>query len=306
MTTSLVLGARGLLGQAVSRELRSVPGQSSVLTPTIDWQNPDEAKRQLSHHIHEWLRSEGEERWDLYWCAGTAVPNSSDTIINQEKHFFEHIVTTISNQLKHGQAPTVTIFFASSAGGIYGDTGFQIANELTAPTPHGNYGVSKLELENTLTDSAQNFGFGAVIGRISSLYGVEQNLLKRQGLLSHLASAIVRGTSLNLFTSLTTTRNYLDADTAGKIIVHHVRSNRLQGVIVRNICAPYNTSIAELVTLSRQLSGRRILIHQTGTAHANNSRISTLYQDEVASLTRTTIPEGFSKLVRSSRMRVAS
>ena len=306
MKSSLVLGAGGLLGRSICRQLAIADPNTLIIQPKVCWSDEIQAKHHLAEAIHKWLENTGSEAWELFWCAGTATPNGRASFSSEEQRFFTYILEILGAKIQNEGTRAVAIFLASSAGGIYGDTLSSIATERSAPTPLGHYGYAKISMESALHNFAEQTGCRAIIGRLSSLYGNEQNLAKRQGLLSYLAYSLALNHTINIFTSLTTTRNYLDVDTASRIIIRHMRNNELTSITTRNICSPYNTSVAELITMSRKLSGRRLLVQLTNSDQTNNSRVATEFPDEVSSLTRTTLAEGFAKLLQSTRASLAT
>jgi len=304
--SSLVLGAGGLLGRSICRQLAIADPNSLIHQPPICWSDENQAKLNLSDAVSKWFDATGCDTWELFWCAGKATPNSSDALASLEQHYFMQALEILGAQIQTKETRSITIFLASSAGGVYGDTSSSIATELSTPAPLGRYGNVKISMETALRGFAEQSGCRAVIGRLSSLFGSEQNLTKRQGLLSYLAYSLALNQTINIFTSLTTTRNYLDVDTASRIILRHMRDKELASVVTRNICSPHNTSVAELITLSRQLSAKRLLIRLTNADQINNSRVATEFPDEVSSLTRSTLAESFAKLLQSTRLNLAN
>ena len=306
MRSSLVLGAGGLLGRSICRQLAIADLNSLIHQPTVFWSDENQAKLNLSDAVSKWFDTTGCDTWELFWCAGKATPNSSDALALLEQHYFMHTLEILGAQIQTKETRSITIFLASSAGGVYGDTSSSIATELSTLAPLGRYGNVKISMETALRGFAEQSGCRAVIGRLTSLFGSEQNLTKRQGLLSYLAYSLALNQTINIFTSLTTTRNYLDVDTASRIILRHMRDKKLASVVTRNICSPHNTSVAELITLSRQLSAKRLLIRLTNADQINNSRVATEFPDEVSSLTRSTLAESFAKLLQSTRLNLAN
>lgn len=238
---------------------------------------------------------------EIFWCAGVATQRSEGSEVMDEQHRLRSVIQAIRDFRSRAEIHKLRIFFASSAGGVYGDTGSRLATESEAPKPLDPYGESKLKLERLLTAFCEEFEARLTIGRLSSLYGERQNLTKAQGLLSHLAMSIASSRPLNIFTSLSSTRNYLDARTAARISVMQTRIDDPAVVRTRNICSPYNVSVAELVSLGRLLSGGGLRILQTGSAEPSNSRIATNFSDEVSAFTRSTLAEGLSSLVAHAR-----
>lgn len=305
MKVCLVFGARGLIGRAVVENLNKNRLDQIIQTPRIDWSSELNTKLGITHAIHEWLTQPDCDKWEMYWCAGVGSPQSGVAANAQEYSAYQTALRQIEQIVHRDQAQMTTIFFASSAGGIYGPTGQRIATETSSTRPIDAYGRSKVALEQLTTEFSQRTGVRIVIGRMSSIYGEHQDFRKRQGLIAHLAFSIAARQPITIFTNLATTRNYLDAATAGTVLVHYVQRSKEPNPIVRNICAPYNTSVAELLTLTKQISGRRVEIAYTGASEINNSRISTHFEYEISHLIRTTLSAEFAKLIQRFRMSVA-
>ena len=305
MKACLVFGSGGLIGRAVVDTLERTRFGRVIYTPKITWASEPTAQVEIGQVVHEWLAQSQCDRWELYWCAGAGGPRSGVDANEQERRLYRTVLHQIEQAVKTNQAQRIVIFFSSSAGGVYGSTGQTIATELSVPQPTDDYGKSKFELERVTTEFSQRTGIGSVIGRISSVYGEHQDLQKRLGLITHLAFSIAARKPISIFTNLATTRNYIAAATAGAMIVHHVQCTKESGSILRNVCAPYDTSVAELLTLTKQVTGHRVEIAYSGAAEIDNSRISTNFEDEICHLTRTSVPAEFAKLIRHFRTLVA-
>jgi len=306
MGRSLVVGAGGLLGQSVTNELILQKPATELICPVVTWRDRRVAESQLTAAIGRWLDSDDRSPKELYWCAGIGTPRSNPQHLVDEQIYLQHVLQVIEERKDADQSSDLRIFFASSAGGIYGNTALSIATESTAPQPMNEYGRTKLRLEDLLHDFAARVGATVIIGRISSLYGSQQNLTKRQGLISHLAYSLARALPIQIFTSPSTTRNYLDAASAARVAIFQTRNAAYTGIRLRNICAPFNSSVAELISLSRQISGRRLIVNYVGGETPDNSRIATEFPAEVGALTRTTLAEGLAGLVASARQSLAA
>lgn len=305
MKACLVFGSGGLIGRAVVDTLEKTHFGQIIYTPRITWASEPTAQAEIGRAVHEWLAQSQCEGWELYWCAGAGSPRSGVAANEQERSLYRTVLHQIEQAVQTNQAQRITIFFSSSAGGVYGSTGQTIATELSVPQPTDDYGKSKFELERVTTEFSQRTGIGSVIGRISSVFGEHQDLQKRLGLITHLAFSIAARKPISIFTNLATTRNYIAAVTAGAVIVHYVRCSKGSESILRNVCAPYDTSVAELLTLTKQVTGHRVEIAYSGAAEMDNSRISTNFADEICHLTRSSLPAEFARLINLFRISVA-
>lgn len=306
MYRSLVIGAGGLLGQSITNELLINQPVGEVICPVVTWRERSVAESQLKVAVENWLASDNDSPKELYWCAGIGTPRGDPRYLVDEWDFLQHVLRTIESNKELNQLSSLKIFFASSAGQVYGNTGLAIATESTEPRPSDEYGHSKLRLETLLSSFAGRANCSLMIGRLSSLYGSQQNMKKRQGLVSHIAYALAHSLPVEIFTSLSTTRNYLDAVSAARVAIFQTRLAPHAGARLRNICAPFNTSVAELIALSRQIAGRRLMVKYVGGEVPDNSRIATEFPEEVGALIRTTLAEGVAGLVATARQSMAT
>jgi len=307
LRSSLVLGAGGLLGRAITNELLlKADSQDLVHKARVNWREPEVAELQISKLIENWLKDHPYASHELFWCAGRGGPRADHQMILQEETFFIHVLKKIEEYSQETDVRYLKIFFASSAGGIYGDTGECIATELTQPKPSGTYGLMKHRLELALQEFSKKVHCTSLIGRISSIYGPSHHLRGRQGLLGHMAFSIANNQPISLFASLSTARNYIDVESAACLAVSLLRECDESTHNVRNIASPYSPSIAELLVLARQLAGRKLLFRQERLVTTEQSRIATEFPDIASRLIRTTLAEGFSKLIRAERLKAIS
>lgn len=163
-----------------------------------------------------------DDGWWLAWCAGSGVIATPPEEIEQE-------LWVLSEFLRRWQSSAGTLgsramFFASSAGGIYAGSAHPPFTEATEPVPLSPYGSAKVQAEKVFTQFAERTSIPLLIGRISTLFGPNQNLDKPQGLISQLCKAHVTGKPLSLYVPLDTKRDYLYADDAGAMIVGGLRA----------------------------------------------------------------------------------
>lgn len=90
------------------------------------------------------------------------------------------------------------LVFASSAGGVYGDTGGFAAYEDTPPCPTSPYGVSKLAAEEYIRLYARQYGVKAVILRLANVYGPGQDVNGEAGVIARFAGQAARGEPLTV------------------------------------------------------------------------------------------------------------
>jgi UDP-glucose 4-epimerase len=115
-----------------------------------------------------------------------------------------------------GLASAGTLFFASSAGGVYAG-GVPPFDELSPEHPLAPYGREKLLQEELVAKLAATGGVDVLVGRFSNLYGPGQTLSKPQGLVAHVGRAALLREPVSIWVPLDTIRDYLFAADAGRM-----------------------------------------------------------------------------------------
>ncbi|TFC72412.1 NAD-dependent epimerase/dehydratase family protein [Cryobacterium sp. TMS1-20-1] len=207
-----VIGARGMLGRATTRQLESGSNWLRIEQPSLPW-NDDSlleqaAERGMRELLHQASTVGGG--WAVFWAAGTVVTSSPAEAMTEELRQFRVVLSAIERSVKgHPLARRGCIFFASSAGGVYGGSANPPFTELTMPVPISPYGHFKLHGEAILEEFSRRSGVSSLSGRISNLYGPGQRLDKMQGLISHVARAQYTGPPTSIYVPLDTLRDYI-------------------------------------------------------------------------------------------------
>lgn len=215
-----VVGAGGLLGGGVAAEFRR--RNHEVLTSTIPWSRPDEAKAALRDGAAKLAHHAAGQPWIIAWCAGAGVTGTSQVDLDTELDVFSSALGSISLTLCGPGRAAGKMFLASSAGGVYAGSPTPPFTEDSPVRPLAPYGVAKLAAELLTTDFAATSGTSVLIGRVANLYGPGQNLAKPQGLISVLARAHLTGQPASVYVSLDTLRDYLFIDDASRMVADGV------------------------------------------------------------------------------------
>lgn len=260
-TVAWVIGARGLLGSALLREIRARDRWSLLETEPLDWQNDAVLAEQVDRSVAALLASvrTDDDELAIVWAAGAAVTSSSPTQLDAELAQLESILARIGAALGSKHAP-FSIFYSSSAGGVYGGSDHPPFNESTAPAPLGAYGDFKLRAERAIVAFATRHRVSSLVGRIANLYGPGQRLDKMQGLISHIAKAQVSATPASIYVSLDTIRDYIFVDDCAELICDSL--DRLAAVsrtegelhVTKILASGEGTTIAALLGYFRTLS----------------------------------------------------
>lgn len=210
MTLAWVIGARGLLGSALVTAVRARDGWSLLESEPLPWHSDAElaaTARQTMTRLVD-AATTANTQWSVLWVAGAGVTSTPQAELDAELAQLEIVLDSIAAALTP-TAPHGTVFYASSAGGVYGGSDHPPFTERSEPAPISPYGHFKLASEAVVERFAARAGVASLVGRIANLYGPGQKLSKMQGLVSHIARAQYSPQPASIFVSLDTVRDYL-------------------------------------------------------------------------------------------------
>ena len=264
-TLSWVIGRGGLLGSAVESVINTPLWRPEHLFP---WQDPGRLRDAIAdavRHFRNRIVEQESSSWNIYWCAGAGVVGTSAAEFAGETATLRFFLERLGHAIESlPQRITGHIFFASSAGGVYGGSAGRPLTEATLPRPISEYGRTKLEHEEILHDWAQTRpNVSTLVGRISNLYGPGQHLEKPQGLISHMSRCSIFNVPVRIFVPLDTIRDYLFVkDAAQRIVAAMARLHReapIGGLHILKIFGSGNeTTVAALIGIFRQVAKRHL------------------------------------------------
>lgn len=261
-TTSyaLVIG-RGLLGGAVERwpspsEVRCIATKQRV------WQKPDLLAASFNEDIERLLQAAGDAPFRIFWCAGVGHLSANPDSQAAESSAFRVFCELLSNHLSERNGRPGTVIFASSAGGVYGDSIEWPVNEMSPVAPFGPYGHSKLEQESILRKLlGQNTQVRPRVARISTAYGAGQSLSKPQGLISHIFNNILSKQVTVIRGSLDIRRDFVHVRSVAQMLHTLADESVAPGqpsFDVRLVASARSTTIAEIIGLAQRITRRRV------------------------------------------------
>ncbi|MGW9469192.1 NAD-dependent epimerase/dehydratase family protein [Cellulosimicrobium sp. MI9406] len=293
---TLVVGARGLLGSAVRRRA-AVRGLTSV-PASVDWSEPSSAVHDLSIAVDELLRDGGDGRWNLVWAAGAGVTASTDDALGAENAVMQGFVDDLVRRHPHALR-RCTLFFASSAGGVYAGAGEAPFTERTLPAPLAPYGRAKLVAESIFSGLSEH-GASVVLGRISNLYGPGQNLAKPQGLISQLCLAHHLARPIGIYVSLDTLRDYIYVDDCADLVLdvldRAVDHDPGRGPVTKILASQSSVTIAAIIGELRTIYKRKpqavLAASPLGARQARDLRFRSLVWPDLDARALTPLPVG--------------
>jgi UDP-glucose 4-epimerase len=275
--TTLVIGSHGLLGRAV---MAAVERRGAPLAQAVRWDDDAQAQRDLANGLAHLIRVAGGDPWRVIWCAGVGVTTTRAEELEREVATLRRFLEAVGDAAAAPGTGPGTVFFASSAGGVYAGSDDPPFTEATTPRPISPYGAAKLAAENVVSERCRRAGVSALIGRIANLYGPGQNVRKPQGLITQLCRARLTGQPTSIYVSLDTLRDYLfTPDCADMILdgLDRLDRHRLESadpdraVIVTKILASQRSvSIGALLMETRRIFRRppRVLVAASSEARA--------------------------------------
>jgi UDP-glucose 4-epimerase len=284
-----IIGAGGLLGGALTRQLNRNQLFTTMSNETINWTDQDQVNQVFERSFQQLLTQAGNGAWTVIWAAGHASTSSTHTETTQELKTLRLLITVINNNSTNSQG---TFFLTSSAGGVYAGSQDPPFTINTKPNPLSAYGELKLAQENLAKEQLTNT-CRVLIGRVSNLYGPGQDINKLQGLISQLAVSALTKKPLNIFVSLDTMRDYIYVDDAAETVIN-LLSIDSENPSTHVVASGHPVSLGYLIQLAQDISRTRIPLaigaHSSSAAQARDLRLTPTSLPEPS--TFTTLPAG--------------
>lgn len=267
-----VIGRGGLLGNSVEKQCRYF---AEVFSPSekFAWSDSARLDNQITDNCRQFSQVVADSEWAIFWCAGKGTLSSTIEQMAEETKVFQEFLKSVEQNFDVKSLQNGLIFHASSAGGVYAGSENQPFTELTVPKPTTAYGAAKLKQEDCLREFSSRLDVRVVIGRISNLYGANQDLSKNQGLISTICSSILRRQPINLFVPLETSRNYIYVGDASRIIVDAVKIALKDSGATRQflklVVADENLTIGNILNVAKNVFRIKPLITASSNAKIN-------------------------------------
>lgn len=254
-TTSIVLGAGGLLGSGVAKAASRYGHMVPSTAGTFLWSQP----KQVLETVAGLVASANTGTINIFWCAGTGH-------VQADSGAFESARLALDASLEGAIAGTcpgarLNFIFSSSAGGVWSGCGpseFPVTSE-TPPNPLNEYGRFKLEQEDRVRNWAKD-GRCVVIARLSNLFGVSQDENQARGLVNALVANTIRNRPSVLYVPMDTARDYIPASEAAHYLVRLAGESSVDASCVRiAIVASGRTyTIAQVCSILARMRRKRV------------------------------------------------
>lgn len=272
-----IIGGSGLLGSALCRVLAAQGVRLFWPTARLPWHDDAGIATQLAVEVAAFATMAAQaESWQIYWAAGVGTMSSPAALLQPETLALGRTLALLGSSAALMSRPGA-VALASSAGAIYSGTVCELITEDSPTGPTTDYANAKLAQEALILDFVQaSQSVSVVNARISTLYGVGHAIGKKQGLLTHLAHAVIRNQSVQIFVPLDTIRDYIHAEDAALATVAAMQTAGCRNEVqTRIIASERPTTIAEIVAIFKKISRRPPIIVTA------SSRASSLYTRRV-------------------------
>lgn len=298
-----VVGSGGLLGKTLTAELRR--RGDDVRTSHVHWHDNRLARDVLLADARRLVADAAGQPWRMAWCAGVGVNGTSTERFAAENALFAVVLDELG-----GAAGPGTVFYASSAGGVYAGSSAPPFTESSPVAPLGNYGTAKLTAERIVADFVENTESTAIVGRLANLYGPGQNLAKPQGLISHLCRGYLLSSPVSIYVSMDTLRDYLYITDAAEMVadsLDHAQS-ALAGVTTKIYASGHSVTIGSILSACSAVFKRKpnvvLAASPLAALQARDLRLHSVVWPEIDERTHRPLPAGIAATLESIRHRV--
>jgi len=174
-----VIGAGGLLGRSVVAAVKRRTDWRVLDVAPLPWNHPHRMAESAAAGFRALLGKSARTGLPraVVWAAGSVVTTSQQSLIDTELDQLGAALRAMGSQLRP-KAPRGLVFYASSAGGIYGGSSNPLFTEDSAVAPISPYGNFKLAAEQLVAEFASAHQMSSLVARIANLYGPGQKLDK--------------------------------------------------------------------------------------------------------------------------------
>lgn len=176
-------------------------------------------------------------------CVSTLLPSSNinDYFDDMTKVYYPTVLL-----IEYCAINKIKFVFFSSGGTVYGNQ-HEIFNENTKREPISYYGLSKLNLENTIVYYHNIMDLEYLIIRPSNPYGPGQNIYGKQGLIAVLIGRIINDQVIDIWGNGSSIKDYIYIDDFIKYVYHLICNNNTWNSIY-NIGSGVGISVNDVLT----------------------------------------------------------
>lgn len=151
------------------------------------------------------------------------------------------------------------VYFASTGGAIYGDSGRDTHSESDPTFPVSPYAIGKLSIENYLRYFEARFGLKSTTFRISNPFGTRQNIDRKQGLIPIVLRQVALGLPVTQLGDGSMVRDYIYVEDLVRMILTVVREGASSNLY--NLGSGEGRTVSEVLSVIREVTGKDFEVH---------------------------------------------
>lgn len=312
MSVAWVLGAGGLLGSALCRALARSEVRTFLPAEPLAWDDEGRAEAQIEAAAGAFAAfvESANADWQIHWAAGLGTMGCARPVLVRETQLFGRLLAAVARQPALARTRG-SLLLASSAGAIYAGATAEIVSEDTPIAPTTDYAREKLEQERMLADHvAAHPGLGALVARISTLYGPQGAHGRRRGIIAEIAHRVVRNQPVHIYVPLDTIRDYLEVDDAADALLLSMRAIAGQPrVLTRIFASGQVATLSEITAIFKRIAHRRPLLVTSssplGGLYKRRIQFRSVHADAASGRPPTSLVVGIARVLAAERRALA-
>jgi UDP-glucose 4-epimerase len=196
---------------------------------------------------------------NVVWLVTNLIPSSSIISANDDFNLNIYPLIRFIQGCKNSSIIKKFIFI-SSGGTVYGNSlNFLPFKENSELQPISFYGLSKSLSESYINFLAIENTFSCIILRPSNVYGLNQNLMKPQGIIGFIFDSIINDKMITLYDHGRTVRDFIYVDDLSNALRLCIESKDYKGnSTTYNVGSSIGLSITDLINLIAKVTDKEI------------------------------------------------
>lgn len=252
---ALVVGANGFIGSHLVDELARIGLEVTAFDRfSAGTQTFTSDARQVKGDFlnRDDLRDALEGQQVLFHFLSTSNPATAEKDPTFDVR--TNVLQTIELMNLAVEAGIEHVYFASTGGAIYGDSGRDRYAEDAPTLPISPYAIGKLSIENYLRYFTVRFGIPTTSFRISNPFGPRQHIDRKQGLIPIVLRQVAQGQTVTQLGDGSMVRDYVYVEDLARMIGQVVLAGPTQEVY--NLGSGEGRTVASVLESIRSVTGR--------------------------------------------------